>query len=161
MKVDPVGDLIGLSLIVLILAGAFFGMAHLGRSRKPLTQAEYERGLARGGGVVSASVFAGMYAIGKLLHPKAVEAIEVQRDLRAGHYDIEQEAGEGNDTGHVEDEARAGGVSESVAKGSNEAERLRCQNIFSSRAAWFQVSAKAWRHPRLDVCSKRAGFASR
>jgi hypothetical protein len=46
---------------------------------------------------MSAGAFAGMQALQKLMNPKAAEAVEVQRDLKAGYYDDQQEVGEGDD----------------------------------------------------------------
>ena len=53
---------------------------------------------------MSAGVMAGMYALQKLLNPKAVEAIEVQRDLKAGFYNDEEKKGEGDEPGAKKEE---------------------------------------------------------
>jgi hypothetical protein len=98
------GDWIGLGLIVLVLAGALFGLSHLGKPAKPLSNEEYERRVAESRGFMSASVMASLYALQKLLNPKAVEAIEVQRDLKAGFYDDEEKKGEGDEPGAKKDE---------------------------------------------------------
>jgi hypothetical protein len=86
------GDWIGLGIIVLVVFGALVGMSYLGRKPKPMTADEYERRVAeaRGAGV------AGLYAMQKLLNPKAVEAIEVQRDLKAGFYNDAENKGDGD-----------------------------------------------------------------
>ena len=92
------GDWIGLGVILLVVAGALVGMAYLGRKPKPLTADEYERRVAEARGTTRGAAIAGLYAIQKLLNPKAVEAIEVQRDLRAGFYnDAEKKGGGGDD----------------------------------------------------------------
>jgi hypothetical protein len=93
------GDWIGLGIFVLVLAGAFFGLAHLGKPAKPLTREEYERRVGEGRGLMSAGVMASMYALQKLFNPKAVEAIEAERDLKAGYYDDEESDGEADDPG--------------------------------------------------------------
>ncbi|HVF55070.1 MAG TPA: hypothetical protein VM934_02905 [Pyrinomonadaceae bacterium] len=91
------GDWIGLGIIVLVLAGGLFGLSHLGRPSKPISQDEYERRIHEGRGTMSAGVMAGMHALQKLMNPKAAEAIEVQKDLRAGYYDDQQEVGDGDE----------------------------------------------------------------
>src|SRR5256885_4660279 len=48
-------------------------------------------------GTMSAGAFAGMNALQKLVNPKAAEAIEVQKDLKAGYYNDEEEEGEGDE----------------------------------------------------------------
>jgi hypothetical protein len=90
------GDWIGLAMFVLVLAGALVGLAHLGKPAKPLSNEEYERRVGEGRGYMSAGVMAGLYALQKLMNPKAVEAIEVQRDLKAGFYNDEEKKSEGD-----------------------------------------------------------------
>ena len=90
-------DLVGLLLIVLILVAGFFGLAHLGAPPKQMTQDEFERRVQEGRGMMSAGVMAGMHALQKLMNPKAAEAVEVQKDLRAGYYDDQQKQGDGDD----------------------------------------------------------------
>jgi hypothetical protein len=89
-------DWIGLGIIVLVVAGALVGMSFLGRRPKPLTAEEYERRVAEAKGTTRGAAIAGLYAMQKLLNPKAVEAVEVQRDLRAGFYDDAEQKGEGD-----------------------------------------------------------------
>jgi hypothetical protein len=89
-------DWIGLGIIVLVIAGALFGLSHLGKAQKPLSREEYERRVAEGRGWMSTGAFAGMTALQKLINPKAVEAIEVQKDLQAGFYNDEEKKGEGD-----------------------------------------------------------------
>jgi hypothetical protein len=84
------GDWIGLGIIVLVVVGALFGMSQLGKPPKPMSQEEYERRVSESRGFMSAGVMAGLYALQKLLNPKAVEAVEVQRDLKAGFYNDEE-----------------------------------------------------------------------
>src|SRR4051812_37413547 len=87
-------DWIGLGIIVLVVVGAIVGLSYLGKPAKTLSQEEYERRVSESRGFMSAGVMAGLYALQKLLNPKAVEAIEVQRDLKAGFYnDEEKDAG--------------------------------------------------------------------
>jgi len=98
------GDWIGLGIIVLVVVGALAGMSYLGRKPKPLTADEYERRVAEARGTTRGAAIAGLYALQKLMNPKAVEAIEVQRDLRAGFYnDSERKKGEGDDEDGVDE----------------------------------------------------------
>lgn len=64
-----------------------------------MTTDDYERRVAEAKGTTRGAAVAGLYAMQKLLNPKAVEAIEVQRDLRAGFYDDAEtkSGGEGDD----------------------------------------------------------------
>jgi hypothetical protein len=101
------GDWIGLGVIVLVVLGAFFGLARLGAPPEPLTKEEFERRAAEGRGLMSAGMMAGMHALQKLLNPKAAEAVEVERDLKAGYYDDQQEKGDGDDPETAEDFADA------------------------------------------------------
>ena len=90
------GDFIGLLLIVFILVGGFLGLARLGAPPERMTQDEFERRVQEGRGMMSAGVMAGMHALQKLMNPKAAEAVEVQKDLRAGYYDDQQKQGDGD-----------------------------------------------------------------
>jgi hypothetical protein len=89
-------DWIGLGIIVFVVVGAVVGLSLLGRSPKPISKEEYERRVADGRGWASAGAFAGMTALQKVINPKAVEAIEVQKDLKAGFYNDEEKTGEGD-----------------------------------------------------------------
>ena len=91
------GDWIGLGIILLVVVGALVGLSYLGRKPKPLTADEYERRVAEAKGTTRGAAVAGLYAMQKLLNPKAVEAIEVQRDLKAGFYNDAEKKGEGDD----------------------------------------------------------------
>src|ERR1044071_4538414 len=93
------GDWIGLGIIVFVVAGALVGMSYLGRKPKHLTTEEYERRVAEARGTTRGAAIAGLYAMQKLLNPKAVEAIEVQRDLKAGFYNDAEKKGDGGDDG--------------------------------------------------------------
>jgi hypothetical protein len=93
------GDWIGLGIIVLVVVGALVGMSYLGRKPKQLTADEYERRVAEAKGTTRGAAIAGLYAMQKLLNPKAVEAIEVQRDLKAGFYNDAEKKGDGDDEG--------------------------------------------------------------
>lgn len=91
------GDWLGLGVFVLALVGAVAGLSHLGKPREPMSAEEFERRAAEARGTTRGAVFAAMHALQKLINPKAAEAVEVQRDLRAGFYDDQDESGDGED----------------------------------------------------------------
>jgi hypothetical protein len=86
-------DLFGLAVIALIILCGIYGLY---RITKPVdySQAAYERRLKKGSGIARGTMNAMMYAMQELLHPKAVQAIHVERDLKAGYYDVQQETGD-------------------------------------------------------------------
>jgi hypothetical protein len=90
-------DWIGLGIFVLVILGALVGLSYLGRKPKPLTTEEYERRVAEARGTTRAAALAGMNALNKMINPKAVEAVEKQKDLQAGYYNDEQTKGEGDE----------------------------------------------------------------
>ena len=101
------GDWIGLGVIVLVLAGSLWGLSHLGKTREPMSEEEFERRAAESRGTMSTGVAGMMYALQKLMNPKAAEAVEVQKDLKAGFYNAEHgESGEGG--GDLDGDERAG-----------------------------------------------------
>ena len=110
-------DWLGLLLIVLIIVGGFFGLARLGAPPEQMTQDEFERRVQEGRGAMSAGVMAGMHALQKLMNPKAAEAVEVQKDLRAGYYDDQQKLGDGD-----------GGEEDAPAANSNESPEAEGEN---------------------------------
>ncbi len=91
------GDWIGLSVIVLVLAGAVWGLSHLGKPRESLSEEEFEQRVQESHGTMSAGVAGMMYGLQKLMNPKAAEAVEARKDLQAGYYDESEQAGEGDD----------------------------------------------------------------
>ena len=96
------GDWIGLGLIVLVAVGALVGLSYLGKTRKPLTEEEYEQRVADAKGTTQAAALAGMNALNKMINPKAVEAVEVLKDMKACYYNDEQTKGEGDEPGAQE-----------------------------------------------------------
>ncbi len=93
------GDWIGLGIILLVVVGALAGLSYLSREPKRLTADEYERRVAEARGATRAAALAGMNALNKMVNPKAVEAVERQKDLQAGYYDDEETKGEGDGPG--------------------------------------------------------------
>ena len=89
-------DWIGLGVIMLILVGAFLGLARLGAPPEEITTEEFERRVEEAKGTTRAGMFAGMYALQKLMNPRAAEAVEVLRDMKAGHYNKKQQQGDGD-----------------------------------------------------------------
>ena len=90
-------DWIGLGIFLLVIAGAVAGLSFLGKKRPPMSNEEFEQRAAESRGTMSAGVAGMMYALQKLMNPKAAEAVEVQKDLRAGFYDDKEHGGEGDD----------------------------------------------------------------
>ena len=88
-------DWIGLGVFLLILLGAFLGLARLGTPPRKLTQEEFEERVQEARGTSGAA--AALYSLQKLMNPKAAEAVEVLQDLKAGYYDEQEQAGEGDE----------------------------------------------------------------
>jgi hypothetical protein len=89
-------DIIGLSVILLILLSGLYGLHRISRPI-PYTKEEYEKRLSKGSGIARGAMNAMMYPFEELLHPKIVEAIHVMKDMKAGYYDVQQENGDGFD----------------------------------------------------------------
>ena len=88
------GDWIGLIFFVLLVVGAVVGLSYLGRAPKRLSEQEYEARVVEARGTTRAATAAALHALQKLMNPKAAEAVEVQKDLKAGFYnDEEKDAG--------------------------------------------------------------------
>jgi hypothetical protein len=93
------GDWIGLVIILLVVVGAVVGLSYLGRKPKPMTTEEYEQKVADARGTTRAAAMAGMNALNRMINPKAVEAVEKQKDLQAGYYNDQETKGEGDGDG--------------------------------------------------------------
>ncbi|HEX8337977.1 MAG TPA: hypothetical protein VF621_14670 [Pyrinomonadaceae bacterium] len=70
---------IGLGISAPVVVGALVGLSYLGTTR--------------------GAAVAGLSALDRFVNPKAAGAVEVQQDLRAGHYDDREEGGEGDEPG--------------------------------------------------------------
>ncbi len=93
------GDWIGLGLFVLVIVGLLVGLSHLAKKPRQLTPEEYEERVAEAKGTTRAAALAGMNALNKMVNPKAVEAVEKQKDLQAGYYNDREKKGEGGGDG--------------------------------------------------------------
>lgn len=89
------GDWIGIAFLVLLIAGAYFGLRALS---KPITRTaeEFERNAAEG----TTGLGASMNALQELMNPEAAKAKEVQVQMKDGRY------------GKKKREGKAGGDSE-------------------------------------------------
>lgn len=89
-------DIIGLSIIILVVFSGCYG---LHRITKPVayTKEEYEKRLKKSSGIAAGAMNAMLYPFQEWWNPKAVEAIHVIKDMRAGYYDGQQDSGEGVD----------------------------------------------------------------
>ncbi len=111
-------DWIGLGVILLLAVAAFLGLARLGAPPEEITSEEFERRVEEARGTTRAGAAAGLYALQKLMNPRAAEAVEVLKDLKAGHYNKKQEQGDGDPP---EGEGASGGEdSEAKAKAEGE-----------------------------------------
>ena len=85
-------DWLGLGVIVVLVVLALFAMSRLGGPRREMTPEEFEERARTG-----AYTRAGLFGLQQWLHPKAVKAIEVQQDLKAGYYNKKRVPGDGDD----------------------------------------------------------------
>ena len=86
-------DWIGLAVIAVIIIGAMWFFAHVGKPYDA-TSEEFERRAKEGGG----GARAGLFGLMQLLNPKGAKAIEVQRDLKSGYYNKKRVPGDGDET---------------------------------------------------------------
>jgi hypothetical protein len=87
-------DLIGLGVVAAIILFAVYGLHRLSKPYD-VTSEEFEKRAQDGPSLISA----GMIGLQKLLEPGAKKAIEVQEDLRAGHYNKDDESGDPPEAG--------------------------------------------------------------
>jgi len=86
----------GLAILLLIILGAVYGLHRITRPVN-YTKEVYEERLKKGTGIARGAMNAMMYPMEELLHPKAVEAVHVKKDMKAGYYAAQQETGDGLD----------------------------------------------------------------
>jgi hypothetical protein len=75
------GDWIGIAFLVLLVAGAYFGLRSLSKPRTRTTE-EFERNAAEG----TTGLGASMNALQELMNPEAAKAKEVQVQMKDGRY---------------------------------------------------------------------------
>ena len=75
------GDWIGIAFLVLLVAGAYFGLRALSKPRTR-TAEEFERSAAEG----TTGLGASMNALQELMNPEAAKAKEVQVQTKDGRY---------------------------------------------------------------------------
>jgi hypothetical protein len=75
------GDWIGIGFLVLLVAGAYFGLRSLSKPRTRTTE-EFERNAAEG----TTGLGASMNALQELMNPEAAKAKEVQVQMKDGRY---------------------------------------------------------------------------
>lgn len=111
-------DWLGLGFILLLVAAALVAAARAGAPPKRITVEEFERRARTGG-----HTRAGLFAIQQWLHPKAVKAVEIQQDLKAGYYNKKRVPGDGDEPGaQAGGEVTAGVESPDDVESSNESE---------------------------------------
>jgi hypothetical protein len=86
------GDWAGIAFLVLLLAGAYFGLRALSKPR-PRTAEEFERNAAEGTTALGAS----MNALQELMNPEAAKAKEVEVQMKEGRYGKKKREGKAND----------------------------------------------------------------
>ncbi|HEX8921277.1 MAG TPA: hypothetical protein VF766_07345 [Pyrinomonadaceae bacterium] len=86
-------DLVWTLVALLILLWGAYGLYRISRPVS-LTEQEYDERLRKGSGIARGAMNAGFYAIQQWLHPKAAEAVAIQKDLREGYYDSQQTSGD-------------------------------------------------------------------
>ncbi len=91
------GDWIGLFLLVLLAAGAYFGLRALANP-KPRTSDDFERGAAENTTMLGAS----MNALNEIMNPAAAKAKETIQQLKDGRYQKKKREGKSN--GNLESE---------------------------------------------------------
>lgn len=74
-------DWIGIAFLVLLIAGAYFGLRALA-NQKPRTTEEFERNAAEGTTALGAS----MNALNEIMNPSAAKAKEVEMQMKDGRY---------------------------------------------------------------------------
>jgi DNA-binding transcriptional regulator GbsR (MarR family) len=94
-------DWIGLFIILVIVGGGIYALMRANEPRRPLTEEEFQKRASESASFMSA----GLSGLQQILDPSVKKAQAVIEDMRQGHYDGEQESGDGNDT-TPEDEAK-------------------------------------------------------
>src|SRR3954471_21974755 len=102
------GDILGLLVIISVFAAGIFGLLKISRPVS-YSKDEYEERLRRSSGIARGAMNSLMYPLAELIHPRAVEAVHVIRDLKAGHYNAIQADGDTSDLGLTEERSHTPG----------------------------------------------------
>jgi hypothetical protein len=123
-------DWIGLAFIVLLIVGGVVASARLGRPPERISEEEFQKRVREGQRTQAA-----MFALQKLFHPKAAEAVAVQQDLRHGYYNKKRLPGEGDDEeAETADDERAASAADATGRLSEAGEASEA-NSQGSRGA--------------------------
>lgn len=87
------GDWIGIAFLILLLAGAYFGVRALANP-KPRTAEDFERSAAENTTMLGAS----MNALNELMSPEAAKAKEVQMQIKDGRYTKKRREGKAGES---------------------------------------------------------------
>ncbi len=97
----PMSDWIGIAFLVLLLAGAYFGVRALANP-KPRTSDDFERSAAENTTMLGAS----MNALNEMMNPAAAKSRETIEQMKDGRY--QKKKREGKAGGTVNDETEGG-----------------------------------------------------
>ena len=95
-------DLVGVGIIGGIVLVAILFLYYLSRPYD-VTPEEFEKRAQEGPGLINAA----MVGMQKMLEPGAKKAIEVQEDLRAGHYNKKDQSGDPPEAGEEEEQVKS------------------------------------------------------
>jgi hypothetical protein len=98
-------DWAGIIFIVLLIAGAYFGLRALSKPR-PRTAEEFERNAAEG----TTGLGASMNALQELMNPEAAKAKEVQVQMKEGRYGKKKREGKTDDDADADVQDEAGEI---------------------------------------------------
>ena len=98
-------DWAGIIFIVLLIAGAYFGLRALSKQR-PRTAEEFERNAAEG----TTGLGASMNALQELMNPEAAKAKEVQVQMKEGRYGKKKREGKADDSADADEQEEAGEI---------------------------------------------------
>ena len=93
-------DWAGVIFIVLLIAGAYFGLRALSKPRQRSAE-EFERNASEGTTALGAS----MNALQELMNPEAAKAKEVQVQMKEGRYGKKKREGKASDEADEQEEA--------------------------------------------------------
>jgi len=95
-------DWIGLAIIGFVIVCVIFLFSQISKPYNVSTE-EFEKRAQEGPGLINAA----MVGMQKMLEPGAKKAIEVQEDLRAGHYNKKDQSGDPPEAGEEEEQVKS------------------------------------------------------